>query len=52
MRCKKHARCWQPGNYAGATEAVSGLDAQIRSETHVVEAAITLRTARRPAKKH
>jgi hypothetical protein len=40
------------GNYAGATEAVSGLDAQIRSETRVVEAAITLRTARRPAKKH
>jgi hypothetical protein len=40
------------GNFAAATEAVSGLDAQIRSETRVVEAAITLRTAHRPAKKH
>jgi hypothetical protein len=39
------------GNYAAATAAVSGLDAQIRSETRVVEAAITLRTAHRPAKK-
>jgi hypothetical protein len=40
------------GSFAAATEAVSGLDAQIRSETRVVEAAITLRTAHRPAKKH
>lgn len=38
-------------NYAGATQAVSAVDAQIRSETRVVEAAITLRTARRPVKK-
>jgi hypothetical protein len=38
-------------NYAGAIKAISGLDSQIRSETHVVEAAITLRTARRPVKK-
>jgi hypothetical protein len=38
-------------NYAPAIQAVSGSDAQIRSETRVVEAAITLRTARRPAKK-
>ena len=38
-------------NYAAATEAVSGLDSQIRSEIKVVEAAITLRTARRPVKK-
>jgi methionyl-tRNA synthetase len=39
------------GNYPGATAAVSGLDAQIRSEIKVVEAAITLRTARRPVRK-
>ena len=38
-------------NYAAATLAVSGLDSQIRSEIKVVEAAITLRTARRPVKK-
>jgi methionyl-tRNA synthetase len=38
-------------NYAAATAAVSGLDAQIRSELRVVEAAITLRTARRPPRK-
>lgn len=38
-------------NYAAAIQGVSGLDAQIRSEIRVVEAAITLRTARRPAKK-
>ena len=38
-------------NYSGATGAVSGLDAQIRSEIRVVEAAITLRTARRPVRK-
>ena len=38
-------------NYAGAIQAISGLDSQIRSETRVVEAAITLRTARRPVKK-
>jgi len=38
-------------NYAGANQAVSGLDEQIRSEIRVVEAAITLRTARRPPKK-
>jgi methionyl-tRNA synthetase len=38
-------------NYSGAIQAVSGLDSRIRSETRVVEAAITLRTARRPAKK-
>ena len=38
-------------NYAGAIKAISGLDSRIRSETHVVEAAITLRTARRPVKK-
>jgi len=38
-------------NYAAAIQAVSGSDSQIRSETRVVEAAITLRTARRPAKK-
>ena len=39
------------GNYAGATAAVAALDVQIRSEIRVVEAAITLRTARRPARK-
>jgi hypothetical protein len=38
-------------NYSGATDAVAGLDTQIRSEIKVVEAAITLRTARRPARK-
>jgi hypothetical protein len=38
-------------NYAGASEAVSGLDEQIRSEIRVVEAATTLRTVRRPARK-
>ena len=38
-------------NYAAATEAVSGLEEQIRSEIRVVDAAITLRTARRPARK-
>jgi len=38
-------------NYATATQTVSALDAQIRSETRVLEAAITLRTARRPARK-
>ncbi len=38
-------------NYTAATETVSALDAQIRSEIRVVEAAITLRTAHRPAKK-
>jgi membrane protein involved in colicin uptake len=38
-------------NYTAATAAVAGLDGQIRSETKVVEAAITLRTARRPASK-
>jgi hypothetical protein len=38
-------------NYAGASEAVSGLDEQIRSEIRVVDAATTLRTVRRPARK-
>jgi len=38
-------------NYAGATRTVSQLDSEIRSETRVVDAAITLRTARRPPKK-
>jgi type II secretory pathway component PulM len=38
-------------NYTGANQTVSGLDEQIRSEIRVVEAAITLRTARRPPKK-
>ena len=38
-------------DYAAASEAVSGLDEQIRSEIRVVDAAITLRTARRPARK-
>jgi hypothetical protein len=38
-------------NYRGASEAVSGLDEEIRSEIRVVEAAITLRTARRPVRK-
>jgi hypothetical protein len=39
------------GNYSAATAAVAALDGQIRSEIRVVEAAITLRTARRPARK-
>ena len=39
------------GNYAGATSAVAALDVQIRSEIRVVEASITLRTARGPARK-
>jgi uncharacterized protein DUF4398 len=38
-------------DYAAAKAAVSGLEAQIRSEIKVVEAATTLRTARRPARK-
>ena len=38
-------------NYAAASEAVSGLDEEIRSEIRVVDAATTLRTARRPARK-
>jgi len=38
-------------NYAAANDAVSGLDKQIRSEIRVVDAATTLRTARRPARK-
>jgi Domain of unknown function (DUF4398) len=38
-------------NYTAAKAAVAGLDGQIRSETKVVEAAITLRTARRPPSK-
>jgi hypothetical protein len=38
-------------NYRGASEAVSGLDDEIRSEIRVVEAAITLRTAKRPIRK-
>jgi hypothetical protein len=38
-------------DYAGASEAVSGLDEEIRAEIRVVDAAITLRTARRPARK-
>ena len=38
-------------NYVAATEAVSGLEEQIRSEIRVVDAATTLRTARRPARK-
>jgi hypothetical protein len=39
------------GNYSAATAAVAALDGQIRSEIRVVEAGITLRTARRPARK-
>jgi methionyl-tRNA synthetase len=35
----------------GAVAAVEGLEEQIRSEIRVVEAATTLRTARRPARK-
>jgi hypothetical protein len=38
-------------NYAAVNDAVSGLDKQIRSEIRVVDAATTLRTARRPARK-
>lgn len=38
-------------DYAAAKAAVSGLDGQIRSEIKVVEAATTLRTAHRPARK-
>jgi methionyl-tRNA synthetase len=38
-------------NYAAASEAVSGLHQQIRSEIRVVDAATTLRTVRRPARK-
>ena len=36
---------------AGARSAVDGLEEQIRSEIRVVEAATTLRTARRPVRK-
>jgi hypothetical protein len=39
------------GNYSAATAAMAALDGQIRSEIRVVEAGITLRTARRPARK-
>ncbi len=39
------------GDYGGATTAVSGLDEQIRSENRVVDAATTLRTARRAPRK-
>jgi len=39
------------GNYSAATAAMAALDGQIRSEIRVVEAAITLRTARRPTRK-
>ena len=39
------------GNYSAATAAMAVLDGQIRSEIRVIEAAITLRTARRPARK-
>ncbi len=39
------------GDYPAAITAVAALDTQIRSEIRVVEAAITLRTARRPARK-
>jgi hypothetical protein len=38
-------------DYEAAKSAVAGLDGQIRSEIKVVEAAITLRTAHRPARK-
>jgi type II secretory pathway component PulM len=38
-------------NYSAATAAVAAIDAPIRSETRVVEAAITLRTTKRPARK-
>ena len=39
------------GNYADAKTEVAGLDEQIRSEIRVVEAATTLRTVRRPARR-
>jgi hypothetical protein len=39
------------GNFPAASEAVSGLDEEIRAEIRVVDAAITLRTVRRPARK-
>jgi hypothetical protein len=39
------------GNLAEARSAVDGLAEQIRSEIRVVEAAITLRTVRRPARR-
>ncbi len=38
-------------NYSAAREAIDGLDEEIRSEIRMVEAAITLRTARRPVRK-
>jgi hypothetical protein len=38
-------------NYSAAEEAIAGLDEEIRSEISMVDAAITLRTARRPARK-
>jgi hypothetical protein len=38
-------------NYSAARDAVAGLDEEIRSEIRMVEAAITLRTARRPVRK-
>lgn len=38
-------------DYTAAKAAVTGLDEQIRSEIKVVEAATTLRTAHRPARK-
>jgi hypothetical protein len=38
-------------NYSAASGAVTGLDEQIRSEIRVVEAAITIRTARHPARR-
>ena len=39
------------GDYAAAKAAVSAIEEQIRSEIKVVEAATTLRTAHRPARK-
>jgi hypothetical protein len=38
-------------NYPAVTEEIAGLDEQIRSEIRVVEAAITLRTVRRPVRR-
>jgi hypothetical protein len=38
-------------NYPAVSDTIEGLDEQIRSETRVVEAAITLRTVRRPVRK-
>ena len=38
-------------DYSAAREAIAGLDEEIRSEIRMVEAAITLRTARRPVRK-